>query len=96
MTDEDFAGITKIRSYAFYGCNKLKKIVVPDNITSIGASAFSTCAKLYKTYSDANKYIRKAGTQEEYAEAIDVENAPYTYEETDKDVPKIERINTDD
>ena len=43
--------------------------------------------KLYKTYSDSNKIIHKIGTNEEYTEAIDVENAPYTYEETDKDIP---------
>lgn len=38
---------------------------------------------LYRTYSDANLMIRKVGTEEVYSEAIDVENAPYTYEETD-------------
>lgn len=41
---------------------------------------------LYRTYSDANKYIKKVGTNEEYSEAIDVEGAPYTYEETDKEI----------
>lgn len=41
---------------------------------------------LYRTYSDANKYIHKVGTDEEYSEAIDVEGAPYTYEETDKEI----------
>ena len=46
--------------------------------------------KLYKTYSDNNKIIHKIGTDEEYAEAIDVENAPFEYEETDKDSPKID------
>lgn len=39
--------------------------------------------KLYKTYSDAGYYIQKVGTEEVYAEAIDVEDAPYAYEETD-------------
>ena len=38
--------------------------------------------KLYKTYSDAGYYIQKVGTEEVYAEAIDVEDATYTYEET--------------
>ena len=41
---------------------------------------------LYKTYSDANKYIRKVGTDEVYSEAIDVEGSGYTYEETDKEI----------
>lgn len=39
--------------------------------------------KLYKTYSDEGFYIRKIGTEEVYDEAIDVEGAPYTYEETE-------------
>ena len=38
---------------------------------------------LYKTYSDEEYMIRKIGTDEIYEEAIDVENAPYEYEETD-------------
>ena len=46
--------------------------------------------KLYKTYSDNNKIIHKIGTNEEYDIAIDVENAPFEYEETDKDIPKID------
>lgn len=41
---------------------------------------------LFRTYSDNNKYIRKVGTNEEYSEAIDVEDAPYSYEETDKEI----------
>ena len=41
---------------------------------------------LYRTYSDANKYIRKVGTDEIYSEAIDIEGAPYEYEETDKEI----------
>jgi hypothetical protein len=49
--------------------------------------------KLYRTYSDANKYIQKIGTTEVYSEAIDIDNAPYSYEETDKE---IEQINEDD
>jgi hypothetical protein len=41
---------------------------------------------LYRTYSDANKYIKKVGTDEEYSEAIDIEGAPYEYVETDKEI----------
>lgn len=39
---------------------------------------------LYRTYSDSNKYIIQEQTGIEYSEAIDVENAPYTYVEIDK------------
>lgn len=45
---------------------------------------------LYRTYSDQNLYIRQVETNVEYAEAIDVENAPFTYEETDKPIEKEE------
>ena len=38
--------------------------------------------KLYRTYSDAGMMIRQNETGMEYAEAIDVEGAPYTYTET--------------
>lgn len=38
---------------------------------------------LYRTYSDENLMIKKVGTDEVYEEAIDVEDAPYTYIETD-------------
>lgn len=37
---------------------------------------------LYRTYSDAKMMIHKIGTEEYYAEAIDVETAPWSYEET--------------
>ena len=49
--------------------------------------------KLYRTYSDSNKYIQKIGTAEVYSEAIDIENSPYKYEETDKE---IEQLNEED
>lgn len=38
---------------------------------------------LYRSYSDNGVHIRKVGTEEVYSEAVDVENAPYEYEETD-------------
>lgn len=39
--------------------------------------------KLYRTYSDAGMMIRQNETGVDYAEAIDVEGAPYTYTETE-------------
>lgn len=42
--------------------------------------------KLYRTYSDLEFMIRKVGTEEVYEEAIDVENAPYEYEETNEKI----------
>lgn len=45
---------------------------------------------LYRTYSDKNVLILQNETGIEYEEAIDVENAPYTYSETDKPIEVIE------
>ncbi len=39
---------------------------------------------LYRIYSTDNLYIRKIGTDEIYDEVIDVEYAPYEYQETDE------------
>lgn len=38
--------VTKIGQLAFYNCEKLKSITIPDSVTSIGASAFSGCRSL--------------------------------------------------
>lgn len=38
---------------------------------------------LYRTYSDSKLMIKQVETGNVYAEAIDIENAAYTYEETD-------------
>lgn len=45
---------------------------------------------LYITYSDENKFIRKVGTNEFYTEAIDVEDAPYEYAETNEVIVSME------
>lgn len=41
---------------------------------------------LYRTYSDENYKIRQIETDLVYDEAIDVEGAEYTYEETEEKV----------
>lgn len=46
--------------------------------------------KLYITYSDEEYMIRQIQTGNIYETAIDVENAPYTYEETDIKIEKEE------
>lgn len=45
---------------------------------------------LYKTYSDKGYYIRQMPTEEVYEEAIDVEDTPYTYEETNLIIEETE------
>ena len=46
--------------------------------------------KLYRTYSDAGMMIRQTQTGAEYAEAVDVADAPYTYTETETRIPAEE------
>lgn len=46
--------------------------------------------KLFRTYSNEGKYIRKVGTDEMYSEAIDVKE--YEYEETEELIEKIEEL----
>lgn len=41
--------------------------------------------KLFRTYSDEGRDIIQNETGIVYSEAIDVENAPYTYTESDED-----------
>lgn len=43
---------------------------------------------LYRNYSDAGMMIRQEQTGHEYSEAVDVEDAPYTYTETETLVPE--------
>lgn len=40
--------------------------------------------RLFRTYSREGYIILQHPTNEEYTDAIDVENAPYTYTETDR------------
>lgn len=42
--------------------------------------------RLVRTYSDQDLMIRQVETGIEYQEAIDVEGAPYTYEETEQEI----------
>ena len=42
--------------------------------------------RLFKHYSDSGLKIKQIETGDIYTEAIDIENAPYTYEETNESV----------
>lgn len=43
---------------------------------------------LYRIYSDNGKYIVQEQTGNIYSEAVDVEDAPFTYIESDEDLPQ--------
>jgi hypothetical protein len=42
--------------------------------------------RLFKTYSDSGLMIRQNESGNIYSEAVDVENAPFTYSETDEQI----------
>jgi hypothetical protein len=46
--------------------------------------------KLFRTYSDEGKLLIQNETGIKYTEAIDVENAPYTYSESDEEQDEVE------
>lgn len=48
--------------------------------------ARSDGVKLFRSYSDEGKQIIQNETGNMYTEAIDVENAPYTYAESDEGI----------
>ena len=46
ITAQDLNGVTEIRPYAFYGCENLVSVELPESITSIGMYAFNGCVNL--------------------------------------------------
>ena len=46
-------GVTKINSFAFYGCSSIKKMVIGEGVSSISAGAFFKCTSLTEIYSYA-------------------------------------------
>ena len=46
LTAEDLAGATKLKYDAFYKCEDLESITIPNSVTSIGEYAFAGCSKL--------------------------------------------------
>ena len=51
--------------------------------------------KLYHTYSDSNYKILQNETNAVYDDAIDVEDAPYTYSETNELIESVEEQDND-
>ena len=58
-----FEGTKVIGDWAFYGCESLKSINIPNSVTSIGDSAFEWCDSLKSIY------IPK-GTKEKFSKIL--------------------------
>ena len=63
-------------------------MIVQENIT-INNKQF------VKTYSDADLYINKKGTEEVYVEAIDLPTSNFEYVETEDKIEKLEEVDTE-
>ena len=63
-------------------------MIVQENIT-INNKQF------VKTYSDAEFYIKKKGTDEVYVEAIDLPTSNFEYVETEDKIEKLEEVDTE-
>lgn len=46
ITEDDLAGATSIRNYAFYYCESLTSMQIPASVTSIGDNSFNNCVGL--------------------------------------------------
>ena len=64
-------------------------MIVQENIT-INDKLF------VKTYSDAEFYIKKKGTDEVYVEAIDLPTSNFEYVETEDKIEQQEQVDTED
>ena len=45
--------VTKLQTYAFYGCESLKTVTIPDTVTTVGGYVFQNCANLEEVYFNA-------------------------------------------
>ena len=53
----DDGSVTSIGESAFFNCNSLTSIVIPESVTSIGSDAFSGCNKLIEVYNKSSLEI---------------------------------------
>ena len=66
--------VTKIGSYAFYGCRSLASITIPNGVTSIGDSAFYGCVGMrYYDFTNHTSVPTLASTYSFYSMPSDCE-----------------------
>lgn len=60
ITEDDLAGVTKLKNYAFYQCSKLINVILPDSLTEIGEYVFRYCSNIKNMVIPEN--VTKIGT----------------------------------
>ena len=53
----DLEGVTEIRHYAFYRCNSLQRVELPETVENIGSYAFANCGSLEEVITTSNLKI---------------------------------------
>jgi hypothetical protein len=69
ITFEQGSKLTEISSYAFSGCSKLEKILLPEGLQKLDFSAFNSCGSLTNlvvpaSVSETNHYVQNSGALE--------------------------------
>ena len=76
--------VTSIGNRAFYGCTKLKSVIIGNNVTSIGDEAFRECKSLVSLY--VGRSVRKIGDNAFIGsplQTIEVDEDNYIYDSRD-------------
>ena len=63
ITEADLEGTTQIANYAFQGLKILRDVTVPDNVASIGVSAFYGCILLESIRFGVNSKLNAIGAE---------------------------------
>ena len=78
ITSADLAGATKIGGYAFYACENLESVTIPQQVNSIGEYAFYKCYALNSIVFETKELERIYGSAFYYCSALKSVKLPKT------------------
>ncbi len=78
------SGVQGLGALSFLGCSSLSKIVIPESVTSIGASAFHNCASDFTIYCYSGSYAMQYAIDNSLnyvvMDIVETENSTIDYE----------------